>query len=139
MTLGIRPDRGFALADGQWLRGLSDGNNDSAKNAITAHSGGTQAAGFALPVGFSFIQVDTVAADGDSVLMPFAQLGERKMIFNNGAHTLDIYASPNTNPLTASTDVINKSTNTTAYTLTTGQAAIFFCAKNGIWAAVKTA
>ena len=139
MTIGIRPSAGFALVDGEWLRQLSNGNNDTYISGITAHSGGTQAAALQLPDVFSFIEVDTVAATGDSVLMPYAQQGQRKMIFNNGAHTLDIYAQTTNNPATGAADVINNTTNTTAYTLTTGQTAIFFCAKNGVWAANKTA
>lgn len=139
MTIGIRPSAGFSLIDGQWARELSNGNNDTGINGITAHSGGTQAAALALSNNFSLYEVDTVAADNDSVSLPFAAIGERKMVFNNGAHTLAIYASPNTNPLTGSTDVINKTVNTQSYTITTGQTVIFFCAKNGVWAANKTA
>lgn len=136
--IGTRPNAGFALPDGQWLRELSNGNNDTATSGITAHSGGTQAAALQLSNNYSLYEIDTVAADADSVLLPFAAAGARKMVFNNGAHTLDVYASPNTNPLTGAADVINKTTNVTAYALTTGQTAIFWCAKNGIWAANKT-
>lgn len=139
MTLGIRPAAGFALIDGTWARALSDGNNDTYTSGITAHAGGTQAAGFQLPDNVSFMEVDTVASGGDSVLLPYAQAGQRKFIFNNGAQTLDIYAQSTNNPATGSADVINKTTNVTAYTLTSGQAAIFWCAKNGVWAANKTA
>lgn len=139
MVIGIRPSQGFTMPDGEWLRQLSNGNNDTYTSGITAHAGGTQAAALQLPDGFSFMEVDTVANTGDSVLLPFSSAGQRKFVFNNGANTLDVYANPNNNPATGSPDVINKTTNVTAYTLTTGQAAIFWCAKNGVWAANKTA
>lgn len=139
MAIGIRPDRGFQLVDGQWLRGLSDGLNRSVAIGITAHAGGTQAAAFQLPANRQMIEVDTVAAGNDSVLLPFSSAGTMLTVFNNGASTLAIYANPNNNALTGAPDVINKTTNTTSYTLTTGQSAMFSCAKNGIWAAIKTA
>jgi hypothetical protein len=136
---GTRPDRGFQLVDGEWLRQLANGNNLSFANGITALAGGTQAPALQLSANPFLIEVDTVATTADSVLLPFSAAGEMRAIFNNGANTLDIYANPNNNPLTGSPDVINKTTNPTAYLLTTGQAAIFFCAKNGVWAAVKSA
>jgi hypothetical protein len=139
MTIGIKPDRGFALPDGQWLRSLSDGNNYSYQSGIIAKASGTQANGTQLSASYSMIEVDTVATTGDSVVLPFAAAGAGKSIFNNGAQTLDIYANPGTNPATATTDVINKLANATAYTLTSGQTADFSCAKNGTWFACKSA
>ena len=139
MTIGTRPTTGFALTDGEWLRQLANGNNFSFQSGIVAKASGTQATATPLSNNPALIQVDTVASTNDSVSLPFAAAGKSFSIFNNGAQTLAIYASPNTNPLTGTTDVINKTTNTTAYTLTTGQTADFFCAKNGTWAAQKTA
>jgi hypothetical protein len=139
MAIGQRPVAGFELVDGEWLRQLANGNNYSFQSGIVAHAGGTQAAAVALSNNPALIQVDTVATTGDSVSLPFAAAGKSLSIFNNGAQTLDIYASPNTNPLTGTTDVINKTTNVTAYTLTTGQTADFWSAKNGTWAAQKSA
>lgn len=142
MTTGQRPagGLGFALADTAWLRALSDGLNFTSNGGgVTAHSGGTQAAAFPLPNSTLAYEVDTVAADNDSVLLPLCQLGVMKIIFNNGAHTLAVYANTATNPLTGTTDVINKAANTSSYTLTTGQCALFFGTKNGVWAAIKTA
>lgn len=139
MQIGQRPVAGFSLVDGEWLRQLANGNNISFQNGITAHAGGTQAAALQLSANPLVIEVDTVASGNDSVMLPFAAAGMFRTVWNNGASTLAIYANVNTNPLTASTDTINKSTNSTSYTLTTGQAAIFFCGKNGAWFAVKTA
>lgn len=137
--IGTRPDRGFQLVDGEWLRQLANGNNLSFANGITAKASGNQTTAVVLSANPNLIEVDTVASTHDSVALPFAAAGSVRMIFNNGAQSLDIWASPNTNPLTGTTDVINKTTNGTAYTITTGQAVIFFCAKNGVWAANKTA
>ena len=141
MTIGNRPapGLGYALIDTLWARGVSDGNNYSFQSGIVAKASGTQSNGTQLSAGVSMWEVDTVATNGDSVVLPFAAAGAGKSIFNNGAATLNIYANPNTNPATGSTDVINKTTNTTAYTLTTGQSAEFSCAKNGTWFACKSA
>lgn len=139
MTIGTRPAAGFSLVDGQWLRELSNGNNDTFTSGIVAHAGGTQAAGVLLSNNFSLYEIDTVVSNNDSVVLPFAGAGARKMIFNNGASTLAIYANPNNNPLTGSADVINKTSNSSSYTITSGQTVLFWCAKNGIWAANKTA
>jgi hypothetical protein len=139
MTFGIRPNSGFALPDGQWLRELSNGNNYTYQAGIVAKASGTQATGTVLSAVIAMWQVDTVATTADSVVLPFAIAGQSKSLFNNGAQTLDIYASALTNPATGTTDVINKLTNVTAYTLTTGQTADFSCAKNGTWFACKSA
>jgi hypothetical protein len=139
MAIGIRPDKGFSLPDGEWLRQLSNGNNYSFQSGVVAKAGGTQATGTQLSNNQSLIQVDTVATNNDSVVMPFAAAGKSVSIFNNGAATLGIFASPNTNPLTGTTDVINKTTNPTLYALTSGQTADFSCAKNGTWFACKSA
>ena len=139
MTIGIRPDRGFALPDGEWLRQVSNGNNFTYQSGVVAKASGTQANGTVLSAVVCMWEVDTVATTGDSVVLPFAIAGQSKSLFNNGAQTLNIYASASNNPVTGTTDVINKLTNVTAYTLTTGQTADFSCAKNGTWFACKSA
>lgn len=133
MSVGTAPAQNSrqALPDGIWLRGLANGQNRSYVSGITAHSGGTKAAAFQLPAAVSFIEVDTVAADADSVLAPQATKGSSFALFNASAHTLDVYGR--------GTDTINLAATATAYALTTGQTALFFCAKDGSWAAVKTA
>lgn len=138
-TIGTAPSAGFALVDGVWLRGLAAGANYAVQNGVVAKAGGTQAAATPLSSNYAYIEVDTCATNNDSVALPFASAGKAFSVFNNTASTLAIYASPNTNPLTGTTDVINRNANATSYTLTTGQTADFFCCKNGTWAAQKTA
>lgn len=118
----------FALQAGRWLLGVSGGQNRSYQNGITAHAGGTKGAAFQLPAGVQIIEIDTVATNGDSVLMPAALTGTIVMVFNNGAATLDIYGR--------GTDTINGTATGTAKTMSTLTAAVFFCAKNGVWGAV---
>lgn len=132
-TVGKPPPQGssYALQDGRWLLGLGNGLNRSSQNGITAHSGGTKAAAFQLPANVAQFEIDTVAADTDSALLPAAKAGQTVMVFNAGAHTLDLYGK--------GTDTINLAVTATAYALTTGQCAIFFCCKDGIWGAIKTA
>ena len=120
-----------ALQDGLWLNAVVNGQNRSFINGITAHAGGTKAAALQLPAAVSFIEVDTVATNNDSVLAPQALSGTEFKVFNAGANTLAIFGR--------GTDTINLSATTVAYTLTTGQTASFFCSKNGSWAAIKTA
>lgn len=129
MAVGIAPTKGSGpgLQDGNWLNGLASGQNLSYQNGITAHSGGTKAAAFQLPAGVALFQIDTVAAGGDSVLLPAAVAGTEINVFNNGANTLDIYGR--------GTDTINKVATATAYLLDAGTSANFFCAKNGAWGA----
>jgi O-acetylhomoserine/O-acetylserine sulfhydrylase-like pyridoxal-dependent enzyme len=133
MTVGKSPVAGssYALQDGRWLLGVAAGNNRAYQNGITAHAGGTKAAAFQLPANVQLFEIDTVANAGDSVLMPAALQGQIIDIFNNGASNLDIYGR--------GTDTINQSATATAYVLTPGQCAHFFCAKNGLWGANKTA
>lgn len=138
MTVGIAPTNGSGpgLQDGGWLLGVAAGNNRAYKNGITAHSGGTKAAAFQLPAGVQIIEVDTVAADNDSVLMPAAVAGQIVMVFNNGGHILAIYGR--------GTDTINAQATANALSLAApataagvGSNAVFYCAKNGAWGAVK--
>lgn len=129
MTVGIAPTNGSGpgLQDGQWLLAVAAGGNRSYKNGITATAGGTKAAAFQLPASVQLFEIDTVATNGDSVLMPAAKAGQICMVFNNGAATLDIYGR--------GTDTINGAATATAFTLATDTCAIFFCAKNGAWGA----
>src|ERR1700743_476527 len=92
-TVGKAPpaNSSYALQDGRWLLGLASGLNRSYQNGITAHSGGTKAAAFQLPANVAQFEVDTVAADNDSVLLPAAKTGQSVAVFNNGGHILAIY------------------------------------------------
>jgi hypothetical protein len=138
-TIGTPPFSSgtFANIDQSWLYALSGGTNYVYQYGITAHAGGTQAAAFVLPATVNLIEVDTVATTGDSVALPYASQGTYLMLRNAGVGTLDVYANPGTNGLTASTDTINGASNTSAYTIGNNTNAIFFCAKNGVWNAIK--
>ena len=133
MLVGKAPPAGssYQLIDGRWVLQVANGGNRSYQNGITAHSGGTKAAAFQLPANVQFFEIDTVAADTDSALLPAAKQGQWISVFNAGAHTLDLYGR--------GTDTINLNATATAYALTTGQQAIFVCAKDGVWGANKTA
>jgi hypothetical protein len=105
-------------------------------NGITAHSGGSKASAFQLPANVQFFEVDTVAADNDSVLLPAAKQGQTVSVFNNGGHILAIYGR--------GTDTINGQATANALSLAApataagvGSNATFSCSKDGSWAAIK--
>lgn len=120
-----------ALQDGVWLRGLANGQNRSSVNNLVAHAGGTKAAALQMPAAVSYISFVTVATGGDSALMPQAKAGTEVFVANAGAASMNIYGR--------GTDTINGVATATAYALGNGVSAIFFCAKDGAWAAVKSA
>lgn len=130
---------GQQLIDGTWLLGLAGGGNHNYRGAITATAGGTQAAAFQLPANVALFSVDTVATSGDSVKMPFCVAGQMFTLANTSANTLYIFANNNTNRATNSTDTINDIANATEYQLATDTSALFFCAVNGKWKAIKSA
>jgi len=131
MTVGIAPTNGSGpgLQDGQWLLGVAAGNNRSYKNGVTA-AGNSKATAFQLPAGVELIEVDTVAAN-TGVLMPAAVAGQIVMVFNSGANTLNIFGR--------GTDTIGNTATGTARTMAANASAVFFCAKNGSWAATALA
>lgn len=131
MQVGTKPGPGFRLPDGTWLNGLSNGQNLSYLNGVVAHAGGTKAAAFQLPAAVALIEVDTVAADHDSCLLPQAAAGVTVEIFNSGAHVLDLYGQ--------GTDTVNNAATANAYSLNANQSATFACAKDGSWFATKSA
>lgn len=132
-TVGTPPGTGFALQDGNWLNGLAGGQNHTFTNGLTAHAGGTQAAGLQLPANTFLIEIDTVATTSDSVLLPFCIAPQVMIIINSGANTMNVYASPNTNAATATTDTIDGNSNATAFTIATKVTNLFKCAKSGNW------
>lgn len=133
MITGKAPPAGssYATQDGRWLLSVAAGQNRNYQNAFTAHSGGTKAAALQLPAQVAQLEVDTVAADNDSVLLPAAKAGASVALFNNGAHILGVYGR--------STDTINQAVTATQYSMAAGLSAFFFCAKDGAWFAVKSA
>lgn len=133
MIVGKQPPQGsgYQLIDGNWANGLANGGNNSFTNALVAHAGGTKAAALQIAAALKIVFFATVATDHDSALLPAAKTRSIVMVYNGGAHILDLYGK--------GTDTINASATATAYSLNAGQSAIFFCGLDGSWAANKTA
>ncbi len=136
---GNPPVNGYGAVDGTWLQGLASGQNLNFQNGITAHAGGTAAAAFQLLPNVYLVEVDTVTTNGDSVALPQCVASDVLFMSNAGASTLDVYADPVNNSAVspAAVDTINGTAGSTAYTLATKTNAIFWCAKNGNWSAIK--
>lgn len=130
MTVGRPPVAGqsYALQDSRWLLGLAAGNNRAVQSGFTALSGGGKTGATQLPAIVELLEVDTVAADHNSVLLPSAQVGCFVCVANNGAHILDIYGM--------GTDTINAASTSSAYSINANTNAIFFCVKKGAWFAI---
>lgn len=127
MLIGKAPPAGssFQLIDGRWALAVANGSNRSYQNGITAHSSGTKAAAFQLPANVQLFEIDTVAADHDSVLLPAGKQGQIVMVANPTSHILDVYGR--------GTDTINGIATATAYSVGANKSAIFFCSKDGSW------
>lgn len=128
-TYGVSPGTGMGLVDGTWLTNLAAGNNFLSQSGIAA-AGSTQAGATPVSPGAFLIEVDTVASS-TGVSLPFAYSGDAMMIYNNGANTLTVYPNVANNPATGAQDTIN---NSTSGSVNSHTAAIFFCAKDGVWA-----
>lgn len=129
MALGVSPPDGFALPDGVWLKGVTQGHNSVAQNGLTA-AGTTQATATAIPPRTRMVEFDTVAASTGAYLPP-ALVGVEILIYNNGAQTLTLYPAI-ANGASGVQDTIN---NTTSFTVASHVSAILFCVKAGVWAA----
>ncbi len=121
-----------ALIDQKWLYALSGGRNLVFKSGITA-AGSSQTDATALPNVVQLIEVDTTAAS-TGVNLPTCLQGTLLMLYNNGLSTLTVYPAVANNPVTAAQDKINNGT-TLSGGMATHTAEIFFCPKNGVWAA----
>jgi hypothetical protein len=119
---------GFALQDGQWLRGLAGGQNYAFINSLIA-AGSAQSSATQLPPGYALYEIDTVASGTGVALPPCAQ-GTSISLYNNGANSLQVYPSIANNPATQSQDTIN---GTTSEAVGVNIPELFSCAKNGIW------
>lgn len=100
---------------------------------ITAHAGGTQAAGVPLTAKTNIVSV--CATGGDSVVLPLAALGLNDIVVrNNGAASLQVYG--------AGTDTINLVATATGVAVGIGKTASFHCGKAapaGDWAMILSA
>ncbi len=146
MTTGREPQsgQGVGMPDFAWLLGLAGGDNHICQT-VTAFAGGGQASATQMGIPNSqgvqaaFINIGTVGSAGDSVMLPQAIKGKFLIAFNSTANSADVFADPDTNRATGSTDTINALTNVTAYALAAGARALFFCPVDGKWASVLSA
>jgi hypothetical protein len=137
-TVGTPPTTSIGLQDGAWLTALAGGSNVVFLNGVTAHAGGGQSAAFQLPQNTALIQVDTVASANDSVALPLCVAASEFTMRNNGANSMNVYASATTNTVTATTDTLNGNSNATAYAMPAASVVTFVCIKNGQWTGVAT-
>lgn len=131
-VIGTPPLGGFASVDSDWLNGLAGGHNRLFQNGFVA-AGTTQATALQLPTRTALMEIDTAAAS-TGVALPPALQGVEIALYNNGAQTLTVYPAIANNPVTAAQDTINNGTSLSGG-MATHTATIFFCAKNGVWAA----
>lgn len=89
--------------------------------ALTAHAGGTQAAGLQLAAMMNFI--GTCASVGDSVLLPAAIKGMQVFVYNGGAAAAAVFGN--------GTDTINGIATATGVPLPAGTGAWFECSASG--------
>lgn len=146
MSQGRAPQngQGIGMPDFNWLLGLAGGDNHLVANA-TAFAGGGQASATQIgginAQGYQpmLVCLTTVESGGDSCALPQAVAGKVLCVYNSTATSANLYASPSTNRATDTTDTINGGANGDAYALASHKAALFFCPKDGIWAAILTA
>ena len=104
---------------------------------ITALSGGNAAGGTQLQPGWN--RVDTCAADADSVRLPPAIANSICAIYNNTAHTVQVFGQQaNQGSIAAGDKIIAAGNNTqiavaTGLAQTTAQFAIYVCFTQGLW------
>lgn len=95
----------------------------SVSNALTAHSGGTQAAGLQLIS--SLNRVTTVAAAADSVVLPASVAGLSITVINNGANAMQVYG--------LASDTINAQTSTVGVSQLPNSVVRYYSAVAGLW------
>lgn len=98
-------------------------------DTITAHAGGTQAAGLLLTAEINI--VTTVASIADSVLLPVSAPGMVVYVENAAANSMQVFGS--------GTDTINAVATATGVAQAGGKSAIYFCATAGAWFRVLSA
>lgn len=98
---------------------------ESTTGGITAHSGGTQAAATQLTTMVN--RVATVAAQGDSVALPAAQLGLEVCVINAGANAMQVFGN------NAAGDTINGIATATGISQGVGTVVWYTCSTAGNW------
>lgn len=106
------------------------------QNSLTALAGGGQAGATPLATGFN--EVDTVATNNDSVMLPAAIPGSSVDIYNAGANTLAIYANVAQSNGSSADQMIAKSTNAktgaaASITIASGHSTVFVCTTLGLF------
>lgn len=121
---------------GKWRsEGLATGYAGSLQtlsftDAITAHSGGTQA--LAVPLTTMVNTVTVCAAAGDSVALPTSVAGMNITVANQGVASLNVFT------VNGGTDIINGLAAATAFAILPGQQATFNSTVAGKWTAPAT-
>lgn len=136
--------QGYGMPDFFWLQGLAGGNNRYVQSVV-AFAGGGQPGG--TPIGVpnnqgieaAIAEIRTVVTAADSVQLPQAVNGKTLLVFNSSANSSNLYANPNVNKATGVTDTINGGANANAYAVAAGKSVLFFCPRDGIWAALLSA
>lgn len=129
--VGIVPQGGQRLIDGNFVNGLAAGYNRNYVANVTARAGGTKALATQIPAGVALVQLDTVATNGDSALLPQALAGTEFKLANSGVATVSLYGK--------GTDTINDAATANNYDVATNVNVAFFCAVDGQWKAIKSA
>lgn len=137
--LGIQPDAGLGLFDSERAKGIEQGVNASYKATLTAFATGGQANATQIPPAAQLVRVSTVGTAADSVKLPFAEAGTVKIVWNDTANAVAVFAKNGTNRKTGTTDTINALASATALSVAGGGRAMFFCPKDGKWAAIVSA
>ena len=128
IPLGPAPFGGFVLDAG--LGQLPQGGD-----GITAHAGGGQANATQLPGLMN--RVTVCATTGDSVLLPLALVGLPIVVYNAGAASCNVFASPT--GVSGTGDGINAGPTGTAFAVAAGKSAVFACPAPGVWASILSA
>lgn len=97
----------------------------SAEDGITAHAGGTQAAGYVL--NNSINRVATVGSAGDSVVLPPAIQGSILILDNASGTSMNVFGA------VGSGNTINGTAGTTAFAVAGAKSVTFKCLTKGAW------
>lgn len=126
---GSRPIGRNQLIDGDFVNGLSWGDNVVFQNGLTA-VGTNQATSLQLGTEIAIFEIDTSTAS-TGVAMPPALAGNNLFVINNTANNITIYPSIVNNAKTSAQDTFNNAA--TSFTLNAHTGTGFTCGKNGLW------
>lgn len=119
----------FTAPVGQPAAGYTNGQvYESASDALTAHAGGTQAAG--LPLLAAINRVTVVGSAADSVVLPPSQPGASVTVINAAAaNSLNVFPSAGG----TTTETINVLSANAAFALAATKVVTFYCTVAGQW------